>query len=303
MGGCEKCRIFAVMIRLFNPSHDECLASGSPYYTPSVTARMMDEVKLPGWYRLSDTLPPWDSIGGIEPWGWDARLVHQLRSLGCPERLLPTCEQLEIIRRLSSRQTAVEVLKRVDNRFQSWWMQSWDDILRLCSADEKFAEGRNLVFKAPWSCSGRGVFAFDEMRIKKILRQQGGIEVEPLFDRVGDFAMEFYCTGGEVIFEGLSCFLTDGGRYIGNAVMEDDEILELMTMFVPSEHIEQIKQRLSKVLQDVVAQQYTGPVGVDQMIVKTSSGYALHPCVEINLRNTMGRLALQMREKKLPDVE
>ena len=36
-----------------------------------------------------------------------------------------------------------------------------------------------------------------------------------------------------------------------------------------------------------------GPFGIDMMIVKGEK-YGLHPCVEINLRRTMGHVALSL---------
>jgi len=37
---------------------------------------------------------------------------------------------------------------------------------------------------------------------------------------------------------------------------------------------------------------YRGPFGLDMMVVKGDGGFLLHPCVEINLRRTMGHVAL-----------
>ena len=39
---------------------------------------------------------------------------------------------------------------------------------------------------------------------------------------------------------------------------------------------------------------YTGPFGVDMMVVAGEKGFLLHPCVEINLRRTMGHAALAL---------
>jgi hypothetical protein len=41
---------------------------------------------------------------------------------------------------------------------------------------------------------------------------------------------------------------------------------------------------------------YQGPFGVDMMIVgkEDKDGFLLHPCVEINLRRTMGHVALSI---------
>ncbi|MCQ2293329.1 MAG: hypothetical protein MJZ54_04775 [Bacteroidaceae bacterium] len=354
-----------MILRIFNPSHDECLASGSPYYTPSRTARLMDEVHLPGWHCLSDDLPSWQDLERVEPWGWDARLVHQLRRRGCPDHLLPSPERLATIRRLSSRQTAVRLLPMVTERFESWWVgatspHSLDHSLspskfpsvigfsrspkrELChpspcregklplkdasasltagvsspsqqgegwqgavgSPDEEglgesrwFLMSPSLLYKSPWSCSGRGVFTYDEKRIRKVMREQGGIEVEPLYPRVADFAMEFRCEGGEVTFLGLSAMLNGGtsargAAYGGNLVASDETIMELMTRYVPKKEVTEARDRLLDVLRREIAPFYDGPLGVDQMIV--GPPYALHPLVELNLRHTMGLVAIEMR--------
>lgn len=285
-------------MKIFNPSHDECLASGSPYYTPSLTARQMDEVRLPGWCTLNelDTPECWQQLcasaqpeGGaaylLEVWGWDARIVQQLRKRGCPEALLPTDEQLATIRQLSSRQTAVKLLPLLTDKFQNWWCESIEEV-------EALPEGAKL-YKSPWSCSGRGVFPFNRNRIIKVIREQGGIEVEPLYDRVADFAMEFRCVAGKVEFLGYSAMM-NGQSYGGNLVASDSYILDLMTQYVSEEEVISVRRNLKDVIRKYIAPHYSGPLGVDQMIVRTPK-YLLHPLVELNLRHTMGHLAIELR--------
>lgn len=296
-----------MILRLFNPSHDECLASDSPYYTPSRTAREMDAVHLPGWLCLDDlpqggneTAAFWNEVERIEPWGWDARLVHQLQRRNCPAHLLPSEVQLSQIRHLSSRQTAVRLLAQIPpyptdspTLFHNWWCESMEEVQQLRTAHPA------LLYKSPHSCSGRGVFSYNERRILKVLREQGGIEVEPLYERVADFAAEFYCHEGEVRMEGLSCFVTDEARYGGNLVLSDSDIRALMLRYVPEAEIDHTLQALHLALTREVAPHYNGPLGIDMMIVRHDGDYHLHPCVEINLRNTMGRLAIWMRDHEL----
>lgn len=311
-----------MILRIFNPSHDECLASGSPYYTPSRTARQMDEVHLPGWHCLSDDLSSWQDVERIEPWGWDARITHQLRRRGCPERLLPSAERLDTIRRLSSRQTAVRLLPMVTDKFKSWYLplppppKGGEPRHTLKTLEELSPFGGvgggrgSLLFKSPWSCSGRGVFTYDEQRIQKVMREQGGIEVEPFYPRVADFAMEFRCQGGEVEFLGLSAMLNGGASthvagYGGNIVASDTTIRKLMTRYVPEKEVNEARDKLLNVLRREIAPHYDGPLGIDQMIVSLTpddnapSAYALHPLVEINLRHTMGLVAIEMRDALL----
>ena len=61
------------------------------------------------------------------------------------------------------------------------------------------------VLKAPWSGSGRGIMYVSSKEwndsaegwVSRVLRVQGEIMVEPLYNKVCDFAMEFY------LFEGV----------------------------------------------------------------------------------------------------
>lgn len=263
----------------------------------------MDEVQLPGWLRQCDITEEWlrqqggwDSIEHIEPWGWDARLVSQLRRRGCPDRLLPSEEQLATIRRLSSRQTTVRILPKLTDKFQSWWVEGVYEDVDLSLNLGVDLNPDTLLYKSPWSCSGRGVFPYNEARIRKVLREQGGIEVEPLYDRVADFAMEFRCESGRVEFLGYSTMLNNG-YHGGNLVMPDEEHLALLTQYVTEEEVLAARTLLIYALARVIAPHYDGPLGVDQMIVRSPSdgGYLLHPCVEINLRHTMGHVALELR--------
>ena len=49
-------------------------------------------------------------------------------------------------------------------------------------------------------------------------------------------------------------------------------------------------------MEDTLSGCYVGPFGVDMMIVRRqeSGGFLLDPCVEINLRRTMGHVALSL---------
>lgn len=63
------------------------------------------------------------------------------------------------------------------------------------------------VLKAPWSGSGRGIMYVSSKEwndsaegwVSRVLRVQGEIMVEPLCNKVCDFAMEFYADGMVVL--------------------------------------------------------------------------------------------------------
>lgn len=297
-----------MVLHIYNPSHDEALAVNRVPYCPSSAARRTGEMfwDVAKWWKAPEDVilhlpddgslrgvevPDWTRVERIEPWGWDRHIVGVLRKLGAPERLLPTDEQLQRIRELSSRHTAVKVLERLAMPpFTSRWCT---DEAAALAAIEEF--GGRAVLKLPWSCSGRGVWTTESasslQRIRKSLREQGAVEVEPLYENLADFAMEFEADAcGRVSYVGLSVFAThDGGGYAGNVVAPQDVLRrDLESRVAQSLPLESVSDSLCKVLTDVLARDYTGPLGVDMML--TPAG--IHPCIEVNLRNTMGRVAI-----------
>ena len=82
-----------------------------------------------------------------------------------------------------------------------------------------------IVIKAPWSSSGRGVRFVDAETfsdnirgwIRNTLSQQGSVMIEPYYNKVKDFGMEFMVDSeGKVGYCGLSLFSTTGSAYTGN---------------------------------------------------------------------------------------
>ncbi len=323
------------VLHIFNPSHDEALAADTPLYTPTKAARMLaaDLCLLPAWWADQGDillvpegvchgcsvyrgvalqpvgklpLPPsfWDNVSSIAPWGWDACLAGQLRRAGAPERLLPSAQQLAVIRALSSRRTAVSLLRQVRKDVpgtvgESAWCASMNDVV---AAVGHYGEA---IAKAPWSSSGRGVFRYrcDEAthsRLKRLITRQGGVEIEPFYDRIQDFALEFTATPGGIVYEGLSVFATgEGGNYTGNTVASGRLLREMLPPELHSP-LDRVRESLVSRLETLLAGRYCGPLGVDMMVVRRPEGtLALHPLVELNLRRTMGFVALELR-KLLP---
>lgn len=319
-------------LHVYNPSHDEALAINKAQYCPSSAARrtgakfwdvakwwiapddfilrLPDDGSLRGvvFWRMGEAAPQeatsfdWTAVTAIEPWGWDRHIVGVLRKLGAPERLLPTEAQLDRIRQLSSRHTAVRVLEFLAQpAFTSRWCE--DEAAAMAAIEEL---GGRAVLKLPWSCSGRGVWTTDSpsfvQRIKKSLRDQGAVEVEPWYENVADFAMEFEADArGRVSYVGLSVFAThDGGGYAGNVVTSQEELRRTLEARAGRTlHLEALADRLCTALAEVLAGDYTGPLGVDMML--TPEG--IHPCIEVNLRNTMGRVAIFQAESQNPVAE
>ena len=295
------------------------LASGSPHYMPPASAKKMssDLAALPAWYAdegsdvflpesrqvewVRKNVPLLLSVGWVlgldaryekmSPWGWNHALVHGLCAKGWKGGAL--CMAMDEVRALSSRRVAVDMLPKLrveGTAGESWWLDSLEELARYVSSHEK------LLLKAPWSGSGKGIQPLvglpDENLcgwIRRIIRTQGGMVCEPFYNKVEDFAMEFHASAGRVSFAGYSLFEADArGIYKENWLATDGAIEECLSQYVPKRVLEDIRRELLQELPLVLGNVYQGYLGVDMMVVLTSEGYAVHPCVEINLRMNMG---------------
>lgn len=315
------------VVHIFNPSHDEALAANTPYYTPAKAAAVLeyDLAALPAWWACQDDIvlvpkghaldgqringcvlasaPDWGKINHVCPWGWDAAIVRRLVRLGAPQDLLPTDLQLDEIRKLSSRETSVAILENMVAETErcigkSWWVTSSDEVRKLS------AHFQTLVLKAPWSSSGRGVFKVSadnidvmQPRVERIIKRQGGIAVEPFYNRVMDFALEFHVGKHGVTYNGISVFATSStGAYTGNYV-SDEPCLKRRIPEALQGHLSDVCKNLQRHLQNVYSQGYSGPLGVDMMVVEYQGEKYIHPCVEVNLRQTMGNVCVSLRSQ------
>lgn len=325
---------------IFNPDSDLALANGDANYLPPRSARRMadDLSLLPAWYAdegdavlipSSDVIYYWsktlsnnilrseiklvtnkESLPSqpLSPWGWNAALVKQMKVRGLGDEHLPSVEEMEALRALSSRRMAVEVLKAL--------MQNLSGTHRLigeaafCVTKEEIAQQvtsyPTTMLKAPWSSSGKGLRRGQGEYAPPLsgwcartLAQQGAVVVEPLYRKVKDFAMEFYSAGdgAPLTFIGYSRFVTDAnGSYEGNLLMADEEIERELSTYVSREALHSVRAMLQELIGERIGADYRGYVGVDMMVclVKRENqkwDMCLHPCVEINLRMNMGVVA------------
>ena len=241
----------------------------------------------------------------VEPWGWNSALRAMLIRKGVGEESMPTLPQLDTIRELSHRRTAANLLKEL--RIARTTGESFE-----CRQPEKvealLAKYRELVMKAPWSSSGRGLRFLSAERtpfeqqanwFRNIVNSQGSVMVEPYYNKMKDFGMEFYSDGkGGISYLGLSLFHTANGAYTGNILATEKVKREMISRYLPTELLDNVQEKICQRLSATFKGCYEGPFGVDMMIVQPSTFHlpqtTLHPCVEINLRRTMGHVALSL---------
>ena len=316
---------------IFNPEHDLALASGETNYMPPASARRMasELALLPVWYaergsavlassaynldylkRMQELLdiPVYlmtepelaaEPALDIRPWGWDAALRKRLSGLGVDESLLPSMQQISVWREYSHRSKSVSLLPelQLNEHFcgESYYLKTPEEW-------KSFVEEREgCLLKAPLSGSGKGLnwckgtfTPFISGWCTRVAALQGGVIAEPIYNKVEDFALEFYSDGaGEVTFAGYSLFRTGkSGMYEGNYLLSNEAIRGKLSQYVPLGALTDLESRLKCELSKSVTSVYKGYLGVDMMICRfpenEKTAFRIHPCVEINLRMNMG---------------
>lgn len=308
-------------LHLFNPENDMALAVGSHQFTPprgamaiSAAGRAIpmlwagegdyiyvadeDErqraLKFKNRYNLAGepvATAPADATP--VPWGWSIYTRNLFQKFGVNQRLLPSPQRIEQLRQLSHRRTAIAIHHLLSTPANRCPVEA-TSLEQVIAARQQF--GADIVVKLPWSSSGRGVVysnASPESTFRGyvggMIRRQGSVLVEPFYRRIRDFAMLFHCDGRRAEFRGLSMFTTDGrGFYAGNIVAPQSTIAEMIGADL-SVYI----RTLTDTLSEVIAPHYEGWVGVDMMICRADDGSEMTvPCVEVNLRPTMGVAAM-----------
>lgn len=316
---------------LFNPENDIALALGLPRITPPRQAAMFHRAgaMIPFWLGEPDDAVLLDgddvtrasrwmeSLGGVagpkpvvsgagscwspEPWGWSLDAVAQFEKSGV---LFPyrddITHHMRRRRELSHRRTSL--------LFLSKWVLTGDALMfplpvEISDPQEIARQvgvyGRAVV-KSPWSSSGRGVFPVSRAtmgasmaRIAGIMRRQGSVMVEPLLPKLQDFAMLFNYGHGKAELAGYSLFHNSNAtNYGGNYIGSDEMITSRLERWVSRNELDKVARKTARILSDILGDEYDGPLGVDMMICG-GEGEApwIDPCVEINMRYTMGFVA------------
>ena len=319
-----------VDVYLFNPEHDLALAHGAHNYTTPPFARQLrhDLRLLPAWMApagsyiaVPDDAPIDDDrrwlldhhldvtpvtisrivdLGAcrIHPWGWDAALRYRLLQAGVSPGNLPTDEQLDWIQRLSHRRVTIAVHQSLGGTFSPCPVElnNHQDVVAFMH------QHPGCYLKMPWSGSGKGIYrVIDPQGDSHVLRwidgalhRQGSLLCEVGLDRVQDFAVECECRDGKTVLTGYSVFDSDFHSQFGTGrVAPMDELHQFLLVQYPA--LDQVVQNVLNALDGIVAPHYEGPLGIDMMLYRNEHGdIALNPCVEVNLRMTMGMVTAAM---------
>ena len=324
-------------IYLFNPEHDLALANGTPLYTPTPTAKALrrDLRLLPMWYAPAGSyvlgeeedrewLARMDREHGlgvelvtkkelrgmsdavIRPWGWNHALRKELIKAGLAESCLKTPEELDKIRELSHRRLTVKFHQRL--REMPGIGEMPPEPIEATTIDEvrQYVNSHPYCFiKKPYSGSGRGVYRTYEGFNRPMeqwcvgaLREQGSVMCEPGYGKMMDFAVEYDCRNGKPNLIGLSVFMTDMHNQYKRGFVAHDRLLQALIMRQEVEVAAAIVATQKPVAEELCPY-YDGYVGVDMMLYadQTTGLTKVNPCVEVNVRATMGVVTCGLAEK------
>lgn len=322
-----------VDVYLFNPEHDLALAHGAHNYTAPPFARQLrhDLRLLPAWLApagsfiaIPDDSPinedrRWLQGLGLDvepiamsriadlgpcrlhPWGWDATVRHQLLAHGVLGKYLPTDEELNWMRRLSHRRLTIAIHQAMGAAFSPCPVEldRYDAVVDFMQAHP------GCYLKMPWSGSGKGIYRVLDPEgdrhvhhwIEGALRRQGSLLCEVGLDRVQDFAIELLCRDGVTMLMGYSVFDNDFHSQFGTGrVAPREELHEMLQCLYPD--LDPVIGQVIMAMNEHIAPHYNGPSGIDMMLYWNQNGsIAINPCVEINLRMTMGMVTAAMGDR------
>ncbi len=326
-------------IYIFNPENDLALAYGLEGYTAPPRARMLhrDLQLLPIWYCNDNAailinnhidahwLEQTNATFGLsastifpnklqceshkyKPWGWNLNLRRRLINECVPENDLPPASYIQKLRELSHRRTTIAIHHSLAKKTG---IRLSPEPIEVGSVEEIkiFEHTHSQCFiKAPWSGSGRGIYrVLDadarcfETWAQGIINRQGSIMCEQALDKILDFAMEFECDNGKAAFKGYSIFFNDSHCSFDRCIAAPDEYLKkrIISHLGNSVLIDIVRDALTETLTELIAPHYEGLLGVDMMLYNDNGNIKINPCVELNLRMTMGIVASAIGNKIL----
>lgn len=279
-------------------------------------------VPIPQFIKLDSLLRQSPVLNRFIPWGWSMathQYYKQVKAL-CDNQFqsLPVASWNSEHQQLFGRMTALRLSNNLKPLIESHPSIRMANSALVISnrrqaedAIESFAG--QVVFKAPWSSSGRGLMMVNviEQRlpdfrwIEGTIRQQGFLMAEPFLKRQHDLSFHYVIhDDGEIQYLGHNFFLTnDKGKFTG-CVLESmpSVVFELPDNRRLAQSIAEAPELIGRALQQLnIHTLYSGPIGVDAMWYQHADGSCyLQPVIETNVRYTMGLLNIFLRGKLHP---
>ncbi len=251
-------------------------------------------------------------LGGLRPWAWSPDASEQLKLLAADVSPNVPWQWRESLPSLwFSKEIGIELEKRLGLEQESGTVcREVDHAIQEIS---RHVESGQALVKAVHACAGRGHLrvnhgskdADTRLWLERTLAAHHAVVVEPWLDRVADFSAlyEMDLTGNASLI-GLTVMENDAaGRFLGNRVGPKWGSLlepEVAAFLFKQGILDFVENRVPATLTDLLPG-YSAPLGIDLMVHRLPGGsLALKHIVELNVRLTMGRIALELLKKSTP---
>jgi hypothetical protein len=270
--------------------------------------------------ELAGCLKQGSTIDHLLPWGWSPAEHKFLAPLKpcCTDAFQnsPVFNWKPEQRELYSKKFASNISHRFLEEIDSNKILGKDQANKICSSKteiEKLVEKwGKVMIKAPWSSSGRGLQPISKMpvhakvweKVLGIIKDQGFVIVEPLLKKAFDLAFQFQLENKKIKFLGISNFFTDKkGQYQGKFLNGLPPDLPLGIIEFVNAIPDEIISNLIKLLEESdLAIYYNGYFGVDTLVFwDDAKNLKINPCLEINVRHSMGLLSLRLEKLIQPN--
>ncbi len=263
----------------------------------------------------------------IMPWGWCLDMRRRLLKWGASQDSVPTKDEIYHLRGLSHRRVTTLIHMRL---LELLGQELCPMPVELATSEEVMdyvKEHGDCYIKTPWSSSGRGIYHTTggvtpelEQWCRGALKRQGSVMCEQALDKVMDLAVEFNCCEGKAQVRGYSVFETDShSQYSHGEVATGEALKGLITERYRC--LDRVVDALTQVIDEMVSAHYNGWLGVDMLLyyaqctmhnaqsfgdaqcvmynAQSSAVIGINPCVEMNLRPTMGAVTSVLGERVL----
>ncbi|MDR3341043.1 MAG: hypothetical protein LBT25_13335 [Candidatus Symbiothrix sp.] len=250
----------------------------------------------------------------ISLWGISPQSIHFFEKIDWQYHLsLKIPAWKEEFRFLGSRFAAkeiiselVETVPEIEKAILPEFYSDLPEIEKVCLSALKAGFPDRLLLKSPYSSSGRGLVWLppgkptqsEKQIISGMLKKQSQVSIEMALDKQLDFSMHFeILSEGITQFTGYSVFQTNAKGVYENSLTDSRENLEnRIAVYTGKDLLMQVRKQLTELLNKTYSPYYIGNIGVDMLVYKSGNQFRLHPCVEINMRKSMGYLSIRLYE-------
>ena len=290
-----------MILHYFNPGYELSAKRQQAHYTPTKPVRQLrhDLATLPIYYAAEG-----EGVLVPEDLPMELRTEQMVSRVEAGDRIIPwgAAPEVpgigydpEVMCLLASRELSLEL-----------WEKLYEPSLfgpmmppRRVSEESELPKEERWVAKLDFSSSGRGVF-FPRSReeLQEMLRRHQELYLEPWLDRVADRGYEFVRhPDGGIDYLGVHLFTTGQGRYGASLVAPREVVREQLFRQPTTPSHEEYVAHLLERLRGYDFHGYAGPFGIDTVVWRDGDRLRIAPSVEINLRRTMGHVALELSRR------